>query len=181
MYTLTNKSDMHDLFNFVKLTPNMIFTLEHAELCHMVNTLPGFVHYPRDKLLPDSNTSKAKHNRTTTKRDTSTKLKCQNGHFTPSEARLDVPSKVLTTEKELNGSSSERKGSLQSNPPSENVPVSHETGLPTKKISSAGSLCLPAQGLMSYTVNLTITNALGLGGVWGTEMFGIARFLYIYL
>lgn len=126
---------MHDLFNFVKLTPNMIFTLEHAELCYMITTLPGFVPYPRDKLMPDSDTGRVRLSRTTTKKDTSpavTKDKLQNGHLKSSGTHLAVPSVIVSTEKQFKGNQSGKEMGQQTNTLSNNVSVSiTEIVLPT--------------------------------------------------
>lgn len=72
--------DKNDLLNFVKLTPNMIFTLEHSELCHIFNTLPGFVPYPRDRLvLEQRGIRQAKNTKARTKKDSSAGQQQSNG------------------------------------------------------------------------------------------------------
>ena len=61
MKPLTHFTDMHDLLNFVKMSPNMIITLEYSELCHWISSLPGFVHYPKNTFIPFA--SSVRHSR----------------------------------------------------------------------------------------------------------------------
>ena len=84
---------MNDLLNFVKLTPNMIYTLEHSEVCHLFTTLPGFVPYPRDRLvLEGTDAPSAKGSRTRTKKDhlpAVAKKKEQNGSVPVDGTRME--------------------------------------------------------------------------------------------
>lgn len=57
---------MNDYLNCVKLSPHIIVVLERSELCHWVSGLPGFVHYPKNSLIPL--TSLAKHSITSSKK-----------------------------------------------------------------------------------------------------------------
>ena len=43
---------IHDLLHFCKLSAHSIITIERSEVCHWITTLPGFVPYPRNLLLP---------------------------------------------------------------------------------------------------------------------------------
>ena len=45
-------SDIHDLLHIFKLPATAIITIERSELFHWITTLPGFVLYPRNLLLP---------------------------------------------------------------------------------------------------------------------------------
>ena len=58
--------DMNDYLNCVKLSPYTIIVLERSELCHWVSGLPGFVHYPKNTLIPL--TSSVKHSRSSSKK-----------------------------------------------------------------------------------------------------------------
>ena len=58
--------DMNDYLNCVKLSPYTIIVLERSELCHWISGLPGFVHYPKNTLIPL--TSSVKHARSSSKK-----------------------------------------------------------------------------------------------------------------
>ena len=57
---------MNDYLNCVKLSPYTIVVLERSELCHWISGLPGFVHYPKNTLIPL--TSSSKHSRSSSKK-----------------------------------------------------------------------------------------------------------------
>ena len=50
--SLTHPSVINDLLHFCKLSAHSIIIIERSEACHWITTLPGFVPYPRNLLLP---------------------------------------------------------------------------------------------------------------------------------
>ena len=52
MLFLNSSLVIHDLLHFCKLSAHSIITIERSEACHWITTLPGFVPYPRNLLLP---------------------------------------------------------------------------------------------------------------------------------